>query len=67
VHTYSRAIIEAELHRLARRAPSLRSDDLDAIDAALDELTESLLLSRLRSLPRHTTRLKPLFDTASES
>jgi hypothetical protein len=66
VHNYSRAVIEAELRRLARRAPSLRPDDLDVIDAALDELVESLLLARLRSLPQHTARLKRLFDTPGE-
>ncbi len=66
VHDHSRAVIEAELRRLARRAPSLRPDDLDIIDAALDELAESLLLARLRSLPQHTARLKRLFGTPGE-
>jgi hypothetical protein len=66
VHYYSRAVIEAELRRLARRAPSLRPDDLDVIDAALDDLVESLLLARLRSLPQHTARLKRLFGTPGE-
>jgi len=67
VRTYSRAVIESELRRLARRAPSLRRHDMDTIDAALQELTESLLLSRLRGLPQHTARLKVLFDTATEA
>jgi hypothetical protein len=66
VHNYSRAVIEAELRRLARRAPSLRPGDLEVIDAALDGLAESLLLARLRSLPQHTARLKRLFGTAGE-
>jgi hypothetical protein len=66
VHHHSRAIIEAELRRLARRNPSLRPDDLELIDAALDELVESLLLARLRGLPQHTARLKHLFGTAKE-
>jgi hypothetical protein len=66
VHNHSRAVIEAELHRLARRAPSIRRDTLDVIDVALDELVESLLLARMRSLPQHTTRLKRLFDTREE-
>jgi hypothetical protein len=52
VHNHSRAVIEAELCRLARRAPSLRPDDLDVIDAALDELAESLLLAQLRNAPQ---------------
>ncbi|MEV4139323.1 hypothetical protein AB0J72_45060 [Dactylosporangium sp. NPDC049742] len=67
VHNYSRAVIEAELRRLARRAPSLRPDDLDIIDAALDELAESLLLARLRSMPQHSARLKRLFGTPREA
>ncbi len=67
VHHYSRAVIEAELRRLARRNPCLRPDDLELIDAALDDLVESLLLARLRSLPQHTTRLKRLFGTARET
>jgi hypothetical protein len=66
VHHHSHAVIEAELRRLARRAPSLRPDDLAVIDAALDELVQSLLLARLRSLPQHTARLKRLFGTARE-
>jgi hypothetical protein len=66
VHNYSRAVIEAELRRLARRAPSLRPDDLELIDGALDELVESLLLARLRSLPQQTARLKRLFGTPGE-
>jgi hypothetical protein len=66
VHNYSRAVIEAELRRLARRAPSLRPDDLDVIDTALDDLVESLLLARLRRLPQHTARLKRLFGTPGE-
>lgn len=66
VHNYSRAVIEAELRRLARRAPSLRPDDLQLIDAALDELVESLLLARLRSLPQDTARLKRLFGPPEE-
>jgi hypothetical protein len=65
VHHHSRAVIEAELRRLARRNPCLRPDGLKVIDAALDDLVESLLLARLRSLP-HTVRLKRLIDTARE-
>jgi hypothetical protein len=66
VHHHCRAVIEAELRRLARRNPSLGPDGLKLIDAALDDLVESLLLARLRSLPQHTVRLKRLFDTARE-
>ncbi|SCG77224.1 hypothetical protein [Micromonospora inositola] len=67
VHHYSRAVTAAELRRLARRNPCLRADDLEVIDAALDELVESLLLARLRGLPQHTTRLKRLFGTARKT
>jgi len=62
VHSHSRAVIEAELRRLARRNPSLRPDDLNLIDAALEELVESLLLARLRRLPQHTPQLKRLLE-----
>jgi hypothetical protein len=61
VRHYSRTVIEAELRRLARRHPSLRPDDLKVIDAALDDLVESLLLSRLRNAPQHTALLKHRF------
>jgi hypothetical protein len=44
----------------------LRPDGLKVIDAALDDLVESLLLARLRSLPQHTARLKCLFSTERE-
>lgn len=49
VHTRNRAVIEAELDRLARRAPTLTRADLDIIDAALGRLAESLILAGLRS------------------
>jgi uncharacterized protein YcbK (DUF882 family) len=61
VQANSRSVIEAELRRLQRRAPSLRQDDLKVIDAALDELVESLLLSRLRRLQQHSAQLRRLF------
>lgn len=68
VHRRSRAIIDAELHRLARRVPSLSRDELNVIDAALEHLTESLLLARLRRVPHHTAPLlRHLFDTPNES
>jgi hypothetical protein len=66
VHDYSRAVIEAELRGLARRVPSLRPDDLDVIEAALDQLAESLFLARLRGLPQPTARLKRLFGPPAE-
>jgi len=66
VHEHSRTVIEAELRRLARRVPTLRPHDLAVIDAALDELADSLLLARLRRLPQHTARLRRLFSVPSE-
>ena len=65
VHERSRAVIDAELRRLARRTPSLGPADLDAIDAALGELVESWLLARLRGLPQHAARLERLFGIAT--
>jgi hypothetical protein len=66
VHNHSREVIDAELRRLARKAPSLRPDDLDVIGSALDDLVESLLLARLRSAPQHSARLKRIFGTLGE-
>ena len=63
VRHHSRAVIDAAMHRLSRRAPSLRPEQLAAIDAALDQLVESLLLARMRGRPEHTARLRCLFDT----
>ncbi|WP_020574469.1 hypothetical protein [Actinopolymorpha alba] len=64
MHKHSRTVIDAELRRLARRAPSLRRSDLDVIDAALEELADSLILVRLRNAPRDTAPLlRRLFDT----
>jgi hypothetical protein len=67
VHNHSRTVIDAELRRLARRAPSLRPDDLDVIDAALEELVESLILARLRNAPQAMApHLRHLFGTPME-
>ncbi|MEV0808355.1 hypothetical protein [Micromonospora sp. NPDC050200] len=54
VHRHSRAIIDAELHRLARRAPSLSPADLDVINTVLEELAESAILAPLRNAPWET-------------
>lgn len=60
---HSRAIIDAELKRLSARNPSLRPEELAIIDEALDELAESLVLSRLRQFPAgQVTALRQLFD-----
>ncbi|MFC4020158.1 hypothetical protein ACFOW4_19740 [Micromonospora sp. GCM10011542] len=52
VRRHARAVIDAELHRLARRAPSLSPADLDVIDTVLEELAESAVLVPLRNAPR---------------
>ena len=67
VHNHSRRVIEAELQRLSRRVPTLGPADLDVIDAALEDLSESLILDRLRNAPRDTAPLLwQLFGTAAE-
>lgn len=57
VHRHSRAVIDAELHRLARRLPSLSRNDLHVIDAVLEGLAESLILGRLRRAPQDAAPL----------
>lgn len=57
VHRHTRTIIDAELHRLARRAPSLSPADLDVINTVLEELAESVTLAPLRNAPRETAVL----------
>ncbi|MFI5490276.1 MULTISPECIES: hypothetical protein [Micromonospora] len=51
VHRRSRAIIDAELHRLARRAPSLSPADLAVITSVLEDLTEAAVLVPLKNAP----------------
>lgn len=60
VHQHCRVVIDRELGRLGRRARRLTPDDLEIIDAALDDLVESLLLARLRNMPQHAERLDTL-------
>jgi hypothetical protein len=48
---HSRAVIAAELRRLGRTAPSLGTGELRVVAAALEELTEAVLLARLRRAP----------------
>jgi hypothetical protein len=67
VHDHSRSVIEAELQRLCRRVPTLGRADLDVVDAALEHLSESLILHRLRNAPQNTAPLLwRLFGTAAE-
>ncbi len=63
VHNHSRSVIDAELRRLARKVPSLRRADLEVVDAALEELADSLILARLRNAPPgNLPLLRRLFD-----
>jgi hypothetical protein len=57
----SRTVIDAELKRLARKASSLSQTDLEVVDAALDDIVETLLLARLRAMPQYAARLESLF------
>ena len=57
VHNHSRSVIEAELQRLCRRVPTLGRAELDVVDAALEHLSESLILHRLRNAPQNTAPL----------
>jgi hypothetical protein len=67
VHNHSRSVIEAELQRLSRRVPWLGPAGLDVIDAALEDLSESLILHRLRNAPRDKAPLlRRLFGTATK-
>jgi hypothetical protein len=67
VHKHSRSVIEAELQRLCRRIPTLDRADLDVVDSALEHLSESLILHRLRHAPRSTAPLLwHLFGTTAE-
>ncbi len=60
----SRAVIDQELGRLARRAPALTPGDLHAVSQALDGLVERLLLSRVRAAPCHAQYVRDLFGPA---
>jgi len=51
VHENSRRVIDVELKRLSRRVPRLGPADLDVIDTALEDLSESLILHPLRNAP----------------
>jgi hypothetical protein len=67
VHNDSSSVIETELQRLSRRVPRLDPADLDVIDAALESLSESLILHRLRNTPQDTAPLLwRLFGPATE-
>ena len=52
----------AEMSRLARRVPGLRSGHLRQVEAALTRVVDDLLLSRASAV--HGDRLAVLFDLA---
>lgn len=60
VREQSRAVIESELQRLARRARRLSDDDLATIEATLDDLADHLILGRLQELPHRVELLEEL-------
>ena len=57
VHKNSRRVIEVELKRLSRRVPRLGPAEMDVIDAALEDLSESLILHPLRNAPHAAAQL----------
>ncbi|WP_143194049.1 hypothetical protein [Micromonospora sp. CB01531] len=57
MHRHNRSVIDAELRRLARRAPSLSPADLDVVNTALGKVAESAILAPLRNAPRNTAIL----------
>ncbi len=57
VDRHTRTILDAELRRLARRAPSLSAADFDAINTVLEELVDSVILDPLRNAPRDEAAL----------
>jgi hypothetical protein len=65
VHDRCRVVIESELRRLARRATCLHENELNIIDAVLEDLVEALFLARLRT-PQHTAQLKQLLGVTTD-
>jgi hypothetical protein len=64
MHHRNSTVIDAELQRLARRVPSLSRADLDVVATALEDLSESLILARLRDAPQDIAPLlRRIFDT----
>lgn len=55
------AVIAAELDRLRHRLPSLSTTDLAAIDDALAQLADHLLLDAIRRRPALHGLVDPLF------
>lgn len=55
-------VIAAELERLRRRLPSLSEADVAAIDDALAQLAERLLLDAVRRRPALHDAIGPIFS-----
>ena len=56
------AVIAAETERLRRRKPSVSEVDLAALDAALTDLAEQLLLASIRRQPALHDAVAPIFS-----
>lgn len=56
------AVIAAELERLQHRLPSMSETDLAAIDDALAQLAERLLLDAIRRRPELHDAVDPIFS-----
>ncbi|HEX6336927.1 MAG TPA: hypothetical protein VFZ85_08235 [Jiangellaceae bacterium] len=68
MHDHSRSVIDAEMQRLSRRVPTLGLADMEVITEALEHLSGSLILHRLRNAPQDTTPLLwRLFGTVADS
>lgn len=66
LHRHSRRVIETELRRLSRRVPTLDPAELDVIGETLADLSDTLILDRLRNAPSDTAPLLcRLFGTES--
>jgi hypothetical protein len=67
VRQHCAAVIDRELARLARRAPSLTANQLREVQASLDDMAGSLLVNRLPAAdPVVRRRLRELFVPVSE-
>lgn len=63
----SRAVIDQELKRLTRRAPSMTDADVQTVTTELHDLVERLLVGRATALPHQQDRLRELFGLSLAS
>lgn len=67
IRQHCAAVIDRELARLARKAPSLTSHQLRLVQASLDDVAGSLLIDRLPAAdPVVRRRLRELFAPVGE-